>query len=289
GHPFSDEMLCRRCAVRLGVMRIQHACVRCGLPVGEKERLKQIVAESGGSSASTRENGAAGKQNGRPRRRGGRKPGCDHCKQLDLEFDAMHALGIYRDELRGSVIASKNMVNLPLATVLGRALGRHLQGLTQTPLAGTDGRMLLPAVDEVTFVPSHFWRVLRRRGCPAEMLATQVSRQLGVPMRPLLVCRRLAAKQGTLSEEDRRKNAQAMFMARGSMRHALASVLAKIPTCGPLFDAAADSQLQSRHILLVDDVLTTGSTGSAAAATLKAAGARRVTMGVVARAIPRQR
>ncbi len=47
----------------------------------------------------------------------------------------------------------------------------------------------------------------------------------------------------------------------------------------------ADPRIADRHILVVDDVLTTGATANEVAGVLKDAGASRVTVAVVARAV----
>ena len=51
------------------------------------------------------------------------------------------------------------------------------------------------------------------------------------------------------------------------------------------FAVRAGYHLRDAHVLLVDDILTTGATCSEAARALRAAGAARVTVAVVARAI----
>jgi len=50
------------------------------------------------------------------------------------------------------------------------------------------------------------------------------------------------------------------------------------------FAVRAGYHLRDAHVLLVDDILTTGATRSEAARVLQAAGATRVTVAVVARA-----
>jgi ComF family protein len=46
-------------------------------------------------------------------------------------------------------------------------------------------------------------------------------------------------------------------------------------------------EIDGRHVLLIDDVLTTGATACAAAVVLSRAGARSVTLGAFARSLPR--
>jgi len=91
----------------------------------------------------------------------------------------------------------------------------------------------------------------RRRGLHVPgLLAEGLARGLGVPARfDLLVPARRLATQKNLSRDERRENVRGAFQS-GSVR--------------------------GLDVLLVDDVMTTGSTLSEAARVLRAAGARRV-------------
>lgn len=100
----------------------------------------------------------------------------------------------------------------------------------------------------------------RERGIDhAQLLAREVAQSLGVPCRALLArTARNQAEQHTLSREERQENAKRAFC--------------------PAPDAPA---LQGEHILIIDDVLTTGSTASACAAQLRAMGAATITVATV--------
>ncbi len=100
---------------------------------------------------------------------------------------------------------------------------------------------------------------LRLRGLnPAAEIARSLAAELGLP-RPvhLLVRRREAPRQATLGRGARQRGAVGLFEC---VR----------PVCG-------------RHVAIVDDVMTTGSTANAAATALLAAGAGSVTVLVAAR------
>ena len=133
---------------------------------------------------------------------------------------------------------------------LGRALGRELAGC----LAATSLQ-----VDCVTWVPLHWRRHLQRGYNQAEIIARSLSRCLDLPTRRLLTRHRATATQTGLSRSDRRRN------LTGAMR--------------PRYRL----QLASGHVLVVDDVFTTGSTLEAAATSLKAAGAGEITVATAAR------
>lgn len=107
--------------------------------------------------------------------------------------------------------------------------------------AMTEGR---PVADVVTWAPTTAAHRRARGFDHAELLARALARRAEIPVRPLLVRARGAPQTG----RDR------------DTRHA-----------GPRFDARRD--LSGRQVLLIDDVVTTGATFTAAATALRRAGA----------------
>lgn len=97
---------------------------------------------------------------------------------------------------------------------------------------------------------------------PGPHLATAcahlAARRLGVPLLTPLRCTRHAREQHRLSRAERARNVVGLFICRGPL---------------------------PARILLVDDILTSGATASAAAAALKANGARRVVASFLCRAV----
>lgn len=122
---------------------------------------------------------------------------------------------------------------------------------------------LLPTVDgdwqAVVPVPAAPGR--RRGPHLASALARHSARRLGLPCRHLLRVTRLAAPQHDLNAQQRQRNVTGLFQAR--VRH---------------------RGTQPTRILLVDDLLTSGATASAAAAALRRAGVRRIDLLALARA-----
>jgi ComF family protein len=112
--------------------------------------------------------------------------------------------------------------------------------------------------DAIVPVPLH-WRKRWQRGFnQSELLARGISRKWGLPVVRGLRRLRYTVTQTGLSSSARRKNVAAVFAPRKS--------------------------LNGQRILLIDDVLTTGSTAAACAAALYRAGAVRVVLLTAARA-----
>ncbi|MDQ0396348.1 ComF family protein [Labrys monachus] len=124
------------------------------------------------------------------------------------------------------------------------------------------GRDILAGADMLIPVPLHRLRLWRRRFNQAALLAREVSRRSGVAYEPLLLTRpRRTAHQVGLSRNERARNVQGAFAVPQANRPAIAG----------------------RHIVLVDDVLTSGATSEAAARALLRAGAAQVDILVFAR------
>ncbi len=136
-----------------------------------------------------------------------------------------------------------------LGRQLGEALGRRFGPA-------------LAAVDVVTPVPLGFWRRLGRGFDQAEAIAAALAPHCGPgrPLRRLLARRRATPPQSLSSFTERRRNLEHAFR--------------------PTAEARA---WRGCHILLVDDVVTTGATLEAAAAALLAAGAGEVSALAAAR------
>ena len=167
-----------------------------------------------------------------------------------MRFDAVVALGAYRNELRHAVLRMKQPEGDPLSgAVAGLLWVRRSAELTRL------------AADLIVPIPMHWARRFQRGTNSPERVAAVLGRRLKRPVAyRLLRWRRKTKLQSELSPKERFRNVRDAFRtARGR-------------------------RVEGARILLIDDVLTTGATCSEAARTLKLAGASMVGAAVVARA-----
>jgi ComF family protein len=117
------------------------------------------------------------------------------------------------------------------------------------------GRELLEDANVIVPVPMGRMRLVLRRYNQAAILANEVSRLTGVPVSPLALRRaKRIPRQVGLTRAQRLDNVSGAFAVARSRR----------------------TEIAGKHVVLIDDVVTTGATAEACARVLKRAGAIRV-------------
>ncbi len=153
--------------------------------------------------------------------------------------------GAVRAALHGLKYAGERRLAAPLAAAVAE----------RWRIAGAGGEVLVP-------VPVHAERARRRGYDQAVLLAAEASRRVQLPWLPALERTRNTSPQFDLGRRARRVNVAGAFALRGP---------------------AEAAHVTGRWVVVVDDVVTTGSTLVACAEVLYAAGAVAVSAVTVAR------
>ena len=187
---------------------------------------------------------------------------CGLCQRMRPTFEKAAAYGSYAGGLRDLIHLLKYQQVRPTANVLGRMLAEAVTDLEKEIPAGVV--MVVP-------VPLHARKRSQRGFNQAEVIARAALKQFARRLsdRPdrlklltgVLVRRRETGSQIGLTRHQRREN------LRGA------------------FGVTDAGQISNRHVLLVDDVFTTGTTASECARVLRRAGAARVWVATVARTL----
>jgi ComF family protein len=173
---------------------------------------------------------------------------CEHCAAAPPRYDYARSAAVYEGALRDALHAFKFAGRRALAAPLGDLA-------TEQCVASLPG-----GIDALIPVPLAWERERERGFNQSTLLARRIARRLDAPTRPGWLGRiRSTRPQSELSAAERRAN------VRGAFR--------------------ASARVVGRHVLVVDDVLTTGATLDACARALRAAGARRVGVLTVARVV----
>jgi predicted amidophosphoribosyltransferase len=174
--------------------------------------------------------------------------GCIQCRRESFAFDRVIRLGVYHGDMRAACLRAKANGGSGIAYGLANALCRQ----KQSAFIETSPQLVIP-------VPEHWTRRLLHHHYAAESFSRQIAHHLNVPWnRSMLFKKHRTPKQATSPIVQRRQQQTGSF----GVRH------------GQLLDG--------KTVLLVDDILTTGSTASAAAKELKRAGAKQVVVAVIA-------
>jgi len=171
---------------------------------------------------------------------------CGQCLSHPPAFDETHAPFVYQDTIRHLITALKFKADHQNARLLGQLLAEHLIHSAHMP------ELIVP-------VPLHPARYRKRGFNQAIEIARTVAKELSLPL-DLTCCRRL------------RDTAQQTSLSGGLRRHNLKKAFAAV------------QPLKAKHVAILDDVMTTGSTTHELALVLKKAGVERVDVWVCARA-----
>ncbi|KPQ06894.1 MAG: putative amidophosphoribosyltransferase [Rhodobacteraceae bacterium HLUCCA12] len=174
---------------------------------------------------------------------------CDDCHHIARPWGRGRAVMIYDDKARQIVLGLKYRNRHDIAAPAGRWLTR-----TAAPLIRPD-TLVAP-------VPLHWWRLFRRRYNQSATLSAALARATGLAHCPDLLVRR----HHTGTQDGRTRDGRFANMAGAINAHPRRSGL-----------------LAGRHVLLVDDVMTSGATLAAAADACLAAGAQGVDVVVLTR------
>jgi ComF family protein len=172
---------------------------------------------------------------------------CGQCLQKRPKFHASFCAYRYAYPIDHLVRALKFHGRLPY----GRVLGELLADALKKNCSGNWPQLIIP-------VPLAVERFRERGFNQAIEIARIVEMRLGIPLRPDLVTRTRATREQTgLDSKARRKNVRGAF--------------------------AISEKLPAKHIAILDDVVTTGSTANELARILRRAGAKRIEVWAAAR------
>lgn len=179
----------------------------------------------------------------------GRREYCDDCLTIARPWDRGRAVCLYRDKGRELVLSLKHADRLDLIRPMADWLARAVRPIL------TENMIAAP-------IPLHWTRLFRRRYNQSALLCRAVAKRAGIDHCPdLLVRPRKTESQEGKNRDQRFANLEGAFRAH----------------------PRRTGKMAGRHVLLVDDVMTSGATFAAAADACHAAGATQVSILALAR------
>lgn len=169
-------------------------------------------------------------------------------ESIETYCDGMVCIGQYKDTLKISLKRFKFSNKPSYYRGFGKLLALKLQNSMQ-----------YERIDLMVSVPLHKSRQRRRGYNQSELIAKYAANQLGIPYKSNVLIKMTDSRsQSTLRREERLFNVQGLFK---------------------VVNAEA---VNNKNILIIDDIITTGSTVNQCSKALKEAGARSVIAGAVA-------
>jgi len=174
---------------------------------------------------------------------------CGQCLQKTPAYDHVISIYHYQNPLIWLIQQMKFKKKSAIANLLGHVMSIQLKQHNTT----------IP--DAIIPVPLHYKRQLERHFNQSEEMAKVVAKKLLCPLDTQYLERHLPSKQQSgLDAKQRRKNVKGIFRVKNKKQNSY------------------------RHIALIDDVMSTGSTVNEISKTLKKNGVEKVDVWILARA-----
>lgn len=178
-----------------------------------------------------------------------RTDGCPHCRPLKFRFRGVIRAGLYDGSMRTACIRAKSSMQFPLAAALANLLWQQERD-----------DLDVASIDLVVPVPRHWTKHLLLPHHAAETMARVLARRLGKPLgRGWLRKIKWTPDQSDLTAANRKLNLKDAFAVWPRPR-----------------------SLAGKTVLLVDDILTTGTTANECSRALLHAGVAKVIVAVIA-------
>lgn len=175
---------------------------------------------------------------------------CGRCQQQPPAFDYSYCSFLYQQPISFWIKSCKDRHQL---IWLSRLAGL----MAQSPPAN------LQQADALTFIPSSRRKLFNRGFNVTEIIARKLAKRVGIPLIQHAICKISGNDQRGLSADQRHRN------LRNSLQ-------------------PGKQDLHGKHIVIIEDVMTTGATANAAASALKQQGASIVGIWALARTPPPQ-
>ena len=174
---------------------------------------------------------------------------CGSCVRKPPIFQHHRSILTYDEASKKLILPFKHSDCTDLAPLFGSWLSRRLSDLPDRP------ELIIP-------VPLHPIRLLQRRYNQTALLSVQLSRATGIPNCPLTLVRiRNTASQGAIKTGSRYRNVRDAFSVRRT------------------------EKIVNKHVLLLDDVYTTGATLNECSSTLLSQGAASISALTIAKVV----